>query len=345
MVRSGRVESGVMRKRCWLPLGAILLVAQVAADIQQEWVFRGTSNVFTLCRTATFDPEGNVFIGGGDFGENIVDGWVMKLDRSGKLLWKTARGRLEATKALLDSEGNLLVWSRDRTGPEADDLSKISPSGAVLRSLRYENAASEGSFHPLDFAADPQGNIYVTGGSIGNGWQTIKYNRDWQSQWVRQEEDSEAFLDVPHSVAITSQGKVVVCGVRREGWEVVVYNQIGQKEKALRITAEQPLSAPQLKEDRLGNWYVGGGISGGMYVVRLDTNGEIMWRARTPESNFSHDFVGFDLDGSGKTVLWARGYRRDYDTVVAAFDSDGNELWFHSVDEGCLLYTSDAADE
>src|SRR5688572_12163487 len=131
-----------MRKRWWIPLGALLLAAQVEADVQREWVFQGSTNIFTLSRTATFDQGGNILVTGGDFESNIISGWVLKLDRSGNLVWKTARGTLEAYKAALDPEGNLLVLSWNRAESESADLSQISPTGQVLQSLQYGETTS-----------------------------------------------------------------------------------------------------------------------------------------------------------------------------------------------------------
>jgi hypothetical protein len=196
-------------------------------------------------------------------------------------------------------------------------------------------------------AADPQGNVYVTGSSSrsgSSGYLTVKYDAAGTELWVA------GPMGDGRSTAITadSSGKSWVTG---ESWGTgvdtmtVAYDpegrQLWQAVYSGDSTAE---SRPfQIAADPAGNVYVGGTV---LYpdddfeyvIVKYDPSGLKCWEARQTGRVRDwglHNAIAIDSQGN---VLLALGTR------LAKYDDQGNEIWTWSAPTGFLgALTTDAA--
>jgi outer membrane protein assembly factor BamB len=92
---------------------------------------------------------------------------------------------------------------------------KYSPEGKKLWARRYHGPGNDDDI-PSSLAVDGQGNVYVTGGSLGTGKKfesaTIKYSPEGRRLWLRRNRASATEDYSPRSLALDSQGNVYITG-------------------------------------------------------------------------------------------------------------------------------------
>src|SRR5688572_8954205 len=95
----------------------------------------------------------------------------------------------QARVVVIDANNNVYVTGRSQDKKGNDDYAtiKYSPSGQQLWVARY-NGTGNGYDIPHGLTVDAEGNVYVTGGSLGSGtgydYATVKYNSAGAQQWV-----------------------------------------------------------------------------------------------------------------------------------------------------------------
>jgi uncharacterized delta-60 repeat protein len=150
---------------------------------QRLWVrrYKGPGDRRDRASAIAVDAQGNVLItgeSGGDFA-------TIKYSPAGKRLWVrryNGPGNSDdsATAMALDGQGNIYVTGGSVGLNTHFDYAtiKYSPDGRRLWLRRYNGP--NGSDSPMGLAVDGQGNVYVTGyslGSAGDDFLTIKYTQ------------------------------------------------------------------------------------------------------------------------------------------------------------------------
>jgi len=154
-------------------------------------------------------------------------GQVMVFDAKGKLLRSWGDGMFTQAHGLrLDRAGN--VWVTDRGSHQ---VLKFSPDGKLLieigkKGVAGDNTSTDALNGPSDLVFAPNGEIYVSDGESTNA-RVVNYSKDgkflkfWGTKGA-----GPGQLDVPHSIAMDSRGRVYVAN--RSNKRIEVFDQDGK---------------------------------------------------------------------------------------------------------------------
>ncbi len=190
----------------------------------QQWVrrYNGPGNGLDIPHSITADNSGNVYVTGqsdgtGGYGAYAtikysaygVQMWVQRYDGPGI-------GNNSARSIAVDQFGYVYVTGASAgNGTNADYATiKYSDIGAQQWVQRYNGPANDydGAY---SLAVDVSGNVYVTGGSWGNGtgdYATIKYNSSGGQMWVIRYNGPANGIDEAISIAVLDSDVVYVAG-------------------------------------------------------------------------------------------------------------------------------------
>ena len=147
---------------------------------------------------------------GGAWTASVTQAWAKRYNGPGN-------GDDRAWALALDGQGNVYVTGQSMGSGTDNDYAtrKYSPSGQLLWAKRYNGPAnSDDSAWAL--ALDSQGNVYVTGHSMGSGtgydYATLKYSPSGQLLWTKRYNGPGNGNDSANALALGSQGTVYVTG-------------------------------------------------------------------------------------------------------------------------------------
>jgi hypothetical protein len=94
--------------------------------------------------------------------------------------------------------------------------------------VRRYNGAGNDVDKPVGIAVDNSGNVYVTGGSIGNGtyfdYVTLRYYPDGDTAWIRRyAEYGGGGYQAPTAIAVDGSGNVYVTGQNQGDYLTIKY--------------------------------------------------------------------------------------------------------------------------
>ena len=152
---------------------------------------------------------------------------VMAFDASGKLLRSWGEGLfVDAHGLRVDREDN--VWVTDRGSHQ---VLKFSPDGKVLitigrKGVAGDNTSTDALNGPSDLVFAPNGDLYVSDGESTNA-RVVKYGKDGQFvKFWGTKGAGPGELNVPHSIAMDSRGRVYVAN--RSNKRIEIFNQDGK---------------------------------------------------------------------------------------------------------------------
>ena len=181
------------------------------------------------------DGNGNVYaagtIGGRTHGSYYVGrqyGLIKFNAGNGQRLWVRkydgpAHGEDVATGMALDNSGNIYLtgYSDNRAYSGRSQAYfdyatvKYDPSGNLQWASRY-NGTGNSTDIGRSIAVDANGNVSVTGYSIGSGtgydYTTIRYDAAGTQQWVQRYDGPGSGNDIPAAVALDSSGNTYITG-------------------------------------------------------------------------------------------------------------------------------------
>src|SRR3972149_4839771 len=200
-------------------------------------------------------------------------------------------GNLELLKkSLAVVMAGFALWATPNVATE--DVGTAERPLAQAWVARYNGPADSHDYaHAL--AVDGQGNVYVTGESMGSDscydYATMKYDSNGQQLWVARYNGPANDVDTAFGLAVDGQGNVYVTGYSRGIGTSYDYATIKYDRKGNRLwlahyngPGNASDSAHSLAVDRLGNVYVTGrsyGNGDDYATIKYDGDGHQLWVA------------------------------------------------------------------
>jgi pimeloyl-ACP methyl ester carboxylesterase len=246
----------------------------------------------------------------------------------------------------IDNSGNVIVTGKSKGSGTGYDyvVIKYNSYGNVVWTQRY-NAPGNNDDIPIALQVDATGNVYVTGGSIGNSsdfdYLTIKYSSSGIQQWTNRYNGPGNQKDWPNSIAVDISGNAYVTGSSTgtgtgRDFATIKYNSSGVQQWVQRFNG--PVSADdyatQIGVDGFGNVYVtGGGIGAGASTdyatIKYSSAGVQQWVKRYERVFGSTDMAtSMVVDFSGNVYVSGRSYHDGYVTIK--YNSAGDQQWLQS---------------
>jgi peptidylamidoglycolate lyase len=208
----------------------------------------------------------------------------------------------------IDSEDN--VWLTD---VGLHQVFKFDRAGNLLMTLGERGVAGEDSAHfnmPTDVAIATDGSFYVSDGYVNSRITKFSQDGEYITSWGSKGVGAGQF-DVPHSIALDSQGRVFVAD--RGNARIQIFDEAGQF----------------IKE-----W--SGSSLGRPWAVRIDTNGDIFIVDGGDQNEFWPDRARIlKLDSEGQILASFGSYGK----------SPGQFIWPHTIAIGPddALYVGEVA--
>ncbi len=327
------------------------------ADGVQQWTdrYNGPGNAEDLAYAMAVDSNGNVYVTGSSMvSGNWHDYATVKYNAVGEEQWRVlynGSGNFldYANDLAVDGQGNVYVTGCSYGLGDNSDYAtvKYNTSGEEQWAARYNGQANDhdGAFA---LAVDGQGNVYVTGSSIGSGtdedYTTIKYNASGVEQWAMRYNGPGNYEDRASKLAVDGLGNVYVTGGSHgsgtsEDFTTIKYNASGIEQWIARYNCQgnEPDRAHALTVDGEGNVYVSGSsrtseTSFDFATLKYNTAGEEQWVSRYNSlENGSDGANALVVDGQGN--VYVTGYSfgprgtRNTDYVTLKYNSIGEEQW------------------
>jgi uncharacterized delta-60 repeat protein len=191
----------------------------------QLWVrsYNGPSNYVDEAHAVAVDIEGNVYVTGYSWGNATdYDYATIKYNSDGAHQWVkryngTGNSGDVATAIAVDNESNIYVTGRSSGNGTGMDYTTIKyNSDGFQQWIQRYNSAGNSHDDPTDITIDNEGNIYVTGGSDGDGtnfdYTTIKYNSSGAQQWVQRYNGPGSKYDYSRDIVVDNEGNVYITG-------------------------------------------------------------------------------------------------------------------------------------
>lgn len=194
-------------------------------------------------------------------------------------------------------------------------------------------------------AVDRDGNVYVTGTSMGldSGYDyaTVKYDTNGKRQWVRRYNGPQNKNDKAVALAVDGSGNVYVTG-RVDGQEAyshfgtIKYDTNGKRQWVRHYKGPWNAKTPiGIALDGIGNVYVAGAADPGTFdyvTIKYDGDGDLKWERHYNGPGGLYDMpTAMAVDRSGNVYVTGGSMgsgdygKLDYATVK--YDTEGNEKW------------------
>lgn len=343
--------------------GSDIFVAKLGPGGEHLWSKRFGDGANQVAQTIAVDPQGNVLLAGYfkgtlDFGSQPLvaasagSGFVAKLSPAGDHIWSFAFVGAGAASITVDGAGDVFVaGSFGGTlsfGGTADDLTavaeidlflvKFDPNGSPLWSRRFGEV---GEFYEPSVAADPTGNVFMTGqlnGTVDFGGNTFsssegtfiaKLDAEGNHQWSK---NFGVFgYSYGSSIATGPDGRSVMAGyfagVMKIGGQMLTNGGAVSPDVFLGSFAS----------DGASSWATA-------YGDTADQRGNSVSAGKTGNVVLGGALVGAADFGGGGIVSTA-GSR---DAFIAKFDASGTHQWSKrfgdDLEQTTLSVTLDAKD-
>ena len=270
------------------------------------WVrtYNEPGNPYDYARAVVVDGSGNVY----------VTGWraTIKYDCDGNQSWIGSGGNGRAL--LVDDSDNVYV-----VGTDGDyTTTKLYPNGDTAWVRTYDGPGHHDDL-PTGIAIDDSGNVYVTGGSWGDGtmedYATIKYYPNGDTAWVRRYNGSRNSTDHAYAIAVDGSNNVYVTGCARnsvtsDDYLTVKYYPNGDMAWVRGYDAAlQGDAAYAMALDGSGNVYVTGQSYGSQTLddyatIKYYSNGDSAWvRRYNGPGNAGDQSHAIGVDASGNVYV------------------------------------------
>ncbi len=345
-------------KELLLLLAGMFFLSLVSAQPAFQWAkaYNGTANSLDYGRALKLDRYGNAYICGTvsntGTGKDIA---VIKYDGGGGQTWAAVyngddNGDDWGYGLVIDDSGNAYATGSVATANSGKDIItvKFDASGNFKWAKQY-NGPGNLDDQANHIAADPQGNIIITGISKGDttadDYVTIKYNPGGTQLWVKRYNGPANAVDDARTITADKDANVYVSGGSTgigTGYDftTVKYDSAGNEKWVARY--DGPLHDYDLVyyqgsvvADSLDNVYITGYSTGldstlDVTTVKYDSSGNQVWAKRFSAEANGNDYAdGITIDDSLNVYTIGASYRtgNNYDFVTIKYDSSGAQKW------------------
>ena len=251
-------------------MAAVMLYAPTArgADatyqLVENWAQLPAGTKWETMTAVDIDSKGTVYVF-----QRGEPSKVMAFDSKGKLLRSWGDRMFPSAHGLrVDRQGN--VWITDRG---LHQVLKFSPEGKLLMELGRKGVAGDNDSRdalngPSDVVVGPNGDIFVSDGESTNT-RIVKYSKDGKLiKFWGTKGSGPGQLDVPHSIAMDSKGRLYVAN--RTNKRIEIFDQDGGY-IAQMTNAGTPYGLFMTKDDVL---YVVDGSQGNDNLTIVDTKNQ-----------------------------------------------------------------------
>jgi uncharacterized delta-60 repeat protein len=328
----------------------------------EEWarIYNGPGGGGPDMATAiAVDGDGNVHVTGGITKINFgLDYTTYKYDSNGDRIWKktyTGPGPHNqfgidadvANAIVLDAEGNVYITGKSAASDGFDDYATIKyNANGITQWVRRFNGPGNSFDEARAVAVDDNGNVYVTGGSVGIGtnfdYSTIKYDGNGNIIWEKRYNNPNNRNDLASDIAVDNQGNVYVTGASdstgaNSDYITIKYDASGNELWVARYNGPGNSidGANALAVDAAGNVYVTGFSAGiGTFedyaTIKYNATGVQQWVARYNGPGNAADIANaLALDALGNLYVTGQsagsGTFADYATIK--YNTAGVEQW------------------
>lgn len=289
--------------------------------------YNGPGNSVDAAEALVVDNRGNVFVTGASRSTNSSgseDFATIAYSTAGLPLWTNrydgpSNNDDRAQAVAVDSSGNVYVTGYSyATSADYDYATiKYSSAGVALWTNRY-NGPVNGADFASSLAVDGSGNVFVTGGSIGDGtasdYATLAYSTEGILLWANRYNGSGNGRDSASALALDNCGNVFVTGVSYGGiisdddYATIAYSSIGlplwtNHYSGLLNNLDEPKA------------------------LRADHHGNVFVTGRSWDVLTVYDYATIGYSGTG-VPIWTNyhnGVGNDFDEPQAlAVDNSGN---------------------
>jgi len=247
----------------------------------------------------------------------------------------------------VDNQGNVYVTGESWAFGSFEDYTTIKyDSSGTEQWVRNYGPVGGGVDCAFALVLDNQGNIYVTGESVGlssvHDYATIKYNPAGIEQWISRYNGPGNNFDEAYAIAVDNWGNVYVTGRsygsnNNDDYATIKYDSSGVEQWVARYNGSGNGwdLANDIVVDNVGNVYVTGGSPGAgtdrdCTTIKYSPEGLEQWVARyNGTDNGRDEAYAITVDNQSNVYVTGRSYSfaTDYDYVTVKYDSNGVEQW------------------
>ncbi len=275
--------------------------------------------------------------------------WVKRFDGE-------VHGWDRAYDIAVDNSGNVYVVGTTQTSTQAQDYItiKYSPDGNMLWTATY-NGPINSQDQAYAVAVSASGNVYVTGGSFGNGTErdylTIKYDTDGNSLWTRRYNGPGFGLDEATSIILDDSENVYVCGYSDLGdnldYYITKYDSSGNQKWGCRWEGDGTGVENRPHDmvlDKHGFVYVTGESSSNPAhldsygTIKINPVGDTVWSVKYHgQSNVGlSEAYGITVDSSGNVYVTGQSdtvseFGGHWNIVTIKYNESGQTEWVNRI--------------
>ena len=358
---------GKIAPRLGAALVALLLLPIAAqAQLAPEWtssVSLGTAFAAGI-EGLEVDPDGVSYLTGIGGPSPNTDILTSSFNPDGSLRWSqtwdSAGSGADQSRAITKSASGILYVAGNTPGPDFYAnilvLGYDAATGALVRTIQYSSGGFRSEF-ASSIVTDAAANIYITGGTVGDGPDviTVKFDATGKLLWKRTWDGGAVApfsLDSPVKILLDPSGDVVVAITgtmpnNHPDYVVVKYNPATGAtvwEKTWGLDGGD--FASDMEIDATGDIYVTGtafSFTDKFGTIKLrGSDGLLLWQAYD-SNGFNHHANGLFLDGVGGVFVTGSSdpdgdisnKNDDYFTVKRDAAS-GALLWTHAYGDPCV---------